>query len=94
MIKKYLSEAKRWIFTCVNYPHWGNAHLVDVDLSAAWILFGMGIAFDWLKDSLTDSEASQIKDKIILQGTRMYDYKQVNSSKGWTVQYCQKPQLD
>ncbi len=32
--KEYLEEAKRWIFTAVKYPHWGNAFLVDVDLSA------------------------------------------------------------
>ena len=86
---KYLYEAKRWIFTCVNYAHWGNAHLVDVDLSAAWILFGMGISYDWLKGALSIEEKQKVKDKIILQGNRMYDYKIANSTSGWSIQYCQ-----
>ncbi len=34
--KQYLDEAKRWIFTAVNYDVWGYGFLVDVDLSASW----------------------------------------------------------
>ena len=34
----YLEEAKRWIFTAVNYNSWGYRFLVDVDLSASWLL--------------------------------------------------------
>jgi hypothetical protein len=85
----YLEEAKRWIFTCVNYPHWGNAFLVDVDLSAAWILFGMGIAYDWLKEDLTKEEREQIKDKLLLQGTRMFEFKIKTEGSGWSTAYCQ-----
>ena len=33
--KRYLWEARRWIFAGVEYPHWGRAVKVDVDLSAA-----------------------------------------------------------
>jgi hypothetical protein len=44
--KQYLDEAKRWIFITIDYPHWGNAHLVDVDLSASWILFGLSLSYD------------------------------------------------
>ncbi|WP_461207105.1 DUF4962 domain-containing protein [Clostridium sp. DL1XJH146] len=87
--KEYLEEAKRWIFACVNYPHWGNAHLVDVDLSAAWILFGIGIAYDWLKDDLSEEERSAVRDKIILQGTRMYEFKINTEGSGWSTNYWQ-----
>lgn len=87
--KHYLEEAKRWIFTCVNYPHWGNAHLVDVDLSAAWILFGLGLSYDWLKDDLNGDEKKQLLDKIILQGNRMYDFKVKTEGEGWSTNYWQ-----
>lgn len=86
---RYLLEAKRWIFACVGYPHWGNAHLVDVDLSAAWILFGMSIAYDWLEAVLTGEETAAIREKLILQGTRMYEFKVSTEGSGWSTNYWQ-----
>ena len=87
--QKYLTEAKRWVFTCVNYEHWGNAHLVDVDLSAAWILFGLGLAYNWLSEDLSASEKEQLKAKLILQAERMYDFKQRTIGSGWSTNYWQ-----
>lgn len=86
---QYLEEAKRWIFTIVNYPHWGNAHLVDVDLSAAWILFGLGLSYDWLRDVLDEDEKKRLLEKIILQGNRMYDFKVKTEGSGWSTNYWQ-----
>lgn len=86
---KYLNEAKRWMDKVVNYPHWGNAHLVDVDLSAAWILFGLGIGYDWLKESLSKNDCILIKEKLILQGNRMYDFKINTEGTGWSTNYFQ-----
>jgi hypothetical protein len=87
--KHYLDEAKRWIFTAVKYPHWGNAHLVDVDLSAAWLLFGLGLSYDWLKDELTPEERTMLKDKLILQSDRMYDFKLKTEGEGWSTAFWQ-----
>ncbi|GAA0178885.1 hypothetical protein SH2C18_18590 [Clostridium sediminicola] len=87
--KHYLEEAKRWIFTAVNYPHWGNAHLVDVDLSAAWLLFGLSLSYDWLKDELTAEEKTLLKDKLILQADRMYDFKVKTEGEGWSTAFWQ-----
>lgn len=87
--KHYLEEAKRWIFTCVNYPHWGHAHLVDVDLSAAWILFGLGLSYNWLKDDLSKEEHKKLLNKIILQANRMYDFKLKTEGEGWSTNYWQ-----
>ncbi|GEM02354.1 DUF4962 domain-containing protein [Halolactibacillus halophilus] len=87
--KQYLNESKRWMLTVSNYPHWGNAHLVDVDLSAAWILFGLSIGYDWLKDDLTEAESTTIKNKLLLQGKRMYDYKIKTEGQGWSTNYWQ-----
>jgi len=87
--KQYLEEAKRWIFTVVNYPHWGNAHLVDVDLSASWILFGLSLGYNWLKADLTEKELDLIKQKLNLQAVRMYDYKISTEGSGWSTNYWQ-----
>lgn len=87
--KRYLDEAQRWILVCVGYPHWGNAHLVDVDLSAAWILFGLGITYDWLKESLPTNVREAVKEKLILQGDRMYNFKIETEGSGWSTNYWQ-----
>lgn len=87
--KHYLEEAKRWIFTAVKYPHWGNAHLVDVDLSAAWLLFGLSLSYDWLKDELTIEEKTILRDKLILQADRMYDFKVKTHGEGWSTAFWQ-----
>jgi len=87
--KQYLDEAKRWIFTTVDYPHWGNAHLVDVDLSASWILFGLSLSYDWIKNKLSNEERDRFKNKLILQAERIYDYKINNEGNGWPTAYWQ-----
>ncbi|MDC7225003.1 MAG: DUF4962 domain-containing protein, partial [Spirochaetales bacterium] len=86
---RYRDEAIRWMATVTSYPHWGNAHLVDVDLSAAWILFGLGIGYDWLRDELDEEFKLKVKDKLILQGTRMYDFKIETVGSGWSTNYWQ-----
>jgi hypothetical protein len=87
--ERYRTEAVRWMERVVSYPHWGNAHLVDVDLSAAWILFGLGIGYDWLREELDESFKTKVKDKLVLQGTRMYDFKKETEGSGWSTNYWQ-----
>lgn len=85
----YLQEAKRWILTGCKYPHWGHAHLVDVDLSASWLLFGYSVAYDWIKDELSEEERTLIKDKLILQGERMYNFAVKTKGAGWSTAFWQ-----
>ena len=85
----YLEEAKRWIFTAVDYDVWGYGFLVDVDLSASWMLFGLGLSYDWLKDHLSDEERSKFLNKLILQGNKIFDYGQANKGHCWSTNYWQ-----
>jgi len=85
----YLEEAKRWIFTCVSYPHWGSDKNRDVDLSAAWLLFGLGLSYNWLKSTLPDDERCKLRDKLVLQASRMYDHYENNQESGWPANYWQ-----
>lgn len=85
----YLDEAKRWIFAGVNYPHWGKVVHVDVDLSASWLLFGYGLSYNWISHFLEPEEKRRLKDKLILQGTRMYEYAVQTRGKGWSTEYWQ-----
>lgn len=85
----YLQEAKRWIFTAVNYDVWGYGFLVDVDLSASWLLYGLGLSYDWLKDHLTETERNKFLNKLILQGNKIFDYGQNNLGHCWSTNYWQ-----
>ncbi|MDO6693428.1 DUF4962 domain-containing protein [Aliiglaciecola sp. 3_MG-2023] len=85
----YLIEAKRWIFTAVDYDVWGYGFLVDVDLSASWMLFGLGLSYDWLKDHLTEEERTKFLNKLILQGNKIFDYGQENLGHCWSTNYWQ-----
>lgn len=85
----YLIEAKRWIFTAVEYDVWGYGFLVDVDLSASWLLFGLGLSYDWLKDHLSELERKQFLNKLILQGNKIFDYGQENLGHCWSTNYWQ-----
>ena len=87
--RHYLEEAKRWIFTVVGYNQWGYRFLVDVDLSASWLLFGLGLSYDWIKDYLTEEERGQFLNKLILQGNKMYNYGEKNRGNSWSTDYFQ-----
>lgn len=87
--ERYFFHAKRWIKTVCGYKDWGYNRLVNVDLSAAWILFGLSLAYDWLKDSFTPEEKEMIFKKLVLQAQIMYDYKVATEGEGWSTQYFQ-----
>lgn len=85
----YLEEARRWIFTATDYEVWGYGFLVDVDLSASWLLFGLGLSYDWLKDHLTAQERERFLNKLILQGNKIFDYGEENRGHCWSTNYWQ-----
>ena len=85
----YLLEAKRWIFTVVDYDVWGYGFLVDVDLSASWNLWGLGLVYNWLKDHLSDEERTTFLNKLILQGNKIFNYGQDNFGHCWSTNFWQ-----
>ncbi|WP_058484931.1 DUF4962 domain-containing protein [Defluviitalea phaphyphila] len=87
--EQYLEEAKRWIFTACRYERWGYGFLVDVDLSASWLLFGFGLAYNWIGDKLKPEEKQEFLDKLILQGNKMYNYGEENRGNCWSTDYWQ-----
>ncbi|MDQ2706806.1 MAG: hypothetical protein M3Z25_03880 [Actinomycetota bacterium] len=91
---QYLDQARRWIAGAVSFPHWGRAHLPDHDLDAGWILHGLSLAYDWLggsgpESALPPAERDALRDKLILQGERMYDYAVETEGSWWSSSYWQ-----
>ena len=85
----YLRSLRDWVKVGIGYPHWGLARLPDHDLDAAWLLFGLGLAYDWVGDALPEDERAALRDKLILQGTRLYDFALENEGRWWSSAYWQ-----
>ncbi len=85
----YLKDARRFMQAVLSYEKWGNAHLVNVDLSASWILFGLSLGYDWLKEELPFLEAEQIAQKLRKHAQIIYEYKKENRGKGWPTNFYQ-----
>lgn len=85
----YAAEAWRWISTAVSYPHWGRAHLPDHDLDAGWLLHGLSLAYHWLADALDDEQRKLLREKLTLQGERLYDYAVETEGRWWSSSYWQ-----
>ncbi len=85
----YLDTARRWIKSAIAYPHWGKERMPDHDLDAAWLLFGLGLGYDWLKDALPADERDALRDKLYLHGRRLYAYALATEGRWWSSAYWQ-----
>ena len=83
----YLQTLRKWVKVGIGYPHWGLARMPDHDLDAAWLLFGLGLAYDWVGDALPANERLALRDKLILQGTRLYDFALESEGRWWSSAY-------
>lgn len=86
---KYLNECIRFLDCVTGYEVWGANHLVNVDLSASFILFGMSLAINWLGEYLDENLKKKYLDKIQLQARIMYEYKVKTVGSGWSTNYWQ-----
>lgn len=85
----YLQTLRNWMQVGIDYPHWGLARKPDHDLDAAWLLFGFALAYDWVGDKLPVNEYDALRDKLILQSTRLYDYAVDTEGRYWGSAYWQ-----
>ena len=86
---KFLKQAKRWLLIGIGYKDWGHAHLVNVDLSASWLLFGYSLSFDWIGEYLTADEKVIVENKILKQARIIYDYAIKEQGNSLSTQYWQ-----
>jgi len=63
----HLDNAKRWILTICDYPHWDRGR----SLGAGECLFGVAIGYDWLYDKLTEEERAHIRQRLVHHGELM-----------------------
>lgn len=87
--RQYLEDARRFMNTVLSYETWGNAHLVNVDLSASWILFGLSLGYNWLKEDLEPDEKKRVQEKISHHAGIIYDYRRKTYGEGWSTSFYQ-----
>lgn len=85
----HLSAARRWIKSAIAYPHWGKERMPDHDLDAAWLLFGLGLGYDWLKDVLPSAERIALRDKLAWQGQQLFQFAVQTEGSWWSSAYWQ-----
>lgn len=87
--RRYLAEAVRWMDAVCGYPQWGNAHMVNLDLSASWILFGLSLSMSWLEDALSEEQNALYRDTVREHADIILEYAQTHMDKGWATEYWQ-----
>ncbi len=85
----YLESARRWMARAIAYPHWGKERMPDHDLDAAWLLFGLSLGYDWLKGELPPDERAALRDKLILQAKKLYEFALETEGNWWSSAYWQ-----
>ena len=71
----YAEDAQSTLLRICEYPHWGgNGNPKDTDLHAGALLFGGGIAYDTFFDKLSPADRGTIRNKLVVQGRRMYEH--------------------
>ncbi|MPZ25003.1 MAG: DUF4962 domain-containing protein [Micromonosporaceae bacterium] len=87
--RQYAEQLRRWLAPPVSFPHWGKANLPDHDLDAGWLCHGLSLAYAWAGDALPDGERSALRDKLIRQGTRLYEFAVASEGRWWSSSYWQ-----
>ncbi|AKU90652.1 DUF4962 domain-containing protein [Vulgatibacter incomptus] len=67
--------AKNYLVGICNYPDWifpETQDGPDPDLNSAHFLFGVSLAYDWLYDSLSESERQRCRDRVAVEGEKVY----------------------
>jgi hypothetical protein len=84
----YAELAKTWILGVCAYEHWGlNEEKMDVDLSAAHLLKGVSIGYDWVFGEFTHEEQEFIRNKLTVQANRMFAATTGPNRIYWTKAY-------
>ena len=85
----YFDTARRWIKAAIAYPHWGKERMPDHDLDAAWLLFGLGLGYDWLKAVLPPDERAALRAKLAWQTAQLYQFALDTEGRWWSSAYWQ-----
>ncbi len=85
----YLNGVRRWLNVAGAYPSWGLARMPNHDLDAAWLLFGFGLAYNWIGHHLPADELNALRHKLRHQGQLLYNFALASEGRWWGSAYWQ-----
>jgi hypothetical protein len=65
-LQRYLDRARGELFAAANFPHWNPDHFLDT----AELCSAFAVGYDWLHDSLPDSDRCWIRETLVDKGLR------------------------
>jgi hypothetical protein len=81
---KILAATERYMDAAVSYPVWGYSFSKpNIDLGAAHLLYGLGLAYDLLYHDLTPAQRDRYRAKLALQGHLMYEAFAPRPGRRW-----------
>ncbi|MBN2584382.1 MAG: heparinase II/III family protein [Planctomycetes bacterium] len=80
--KKSFAKAKGFLEHFVSQEHWETGQETDSGMSAANIMIGAGLLYDWLYNDLDPAFREKCRQKILLQARRMYYRGHLSSAGG------------
>jgi hypothetical protein len=81
----YAGQSQAVMRRACEYKHWGgvNGKVKDVDLHAAALLMGLGVAYELFGADLPAAHRQFVVDKLALQGRRMYAHHVERATLPW-----------
>jgi len=72
--QKYFDAARHWMVRYCEGKIWGEGWNENVDLFAAWYLYHISLAYDIMRDKLTDADRTLIRDGLAEHARAIYDH--------------------
>ncbi len=75
-------RAVEYLHLLADLEHWEEGGETDSGMSAANIMIGAALAYDWLHDDLDPEFRNAFRDKLLLQARRMVTHGHLNADNG------------
>jgi hypothetical protein len=84
--QKYFDAARYWMVRYSEGKIWGEGWNENVDLFAAWYLYHIGLAYDVMRDQMTEADRTLVRDALADHARAIYEH-----IKGYTkeIRYAQ-----
>ena len=69
----YRDGAIRWMVAHCREPVWGTLYRPNLDLQASWYLYYLSLAYDLLRDQLSEEDHAIVRDGLALHAKALYD---------------------
>lgn len=70
--KEYRDGAIRWMVAHCKEPVWGDVYRPNLDLVASWYLYHIAVAYDILKDEMSEEDRKLVRDSLAQHSRYIY----------------------